>query len=99
MEKVKMNNIEKKLEDKDLNQVNGGTAKISEPLPYIDPAVCSGCGRCVDVCGEDCIEELGDDRFFIHVENCSQCGKCDAVCMWCAIINDFDVWHDVPGHY
>ena len=91
--------MKKRVNDTDLTKVSGGTNEDLPPLPYIDPEVCSGCGRCYDICGEDCIEALGDDRFFIHVENCSQCGKCDAVCMWCAIINDFDIWHDVPGHY
>lgn len=47
---------------------------------YIDPMKCTGCGDCVDVCPEDCIE--GDDGFIHMIEqlDCTKCGKCIEVC-------------------
>lgn len=53
---------------------------------YIDPAVCSGCGDCMDVCPADCIE--GKSKFIHMIDefDCSKCGKCIDACEEGAII-------------
>ena len=46
----------------------------------IDPAVCTGCGECIDACEEDAID--GKDGF-IHVIDeamCEKCGDCVSAC-------------------
>ena len=46
----------------------------------IDPALCTGCGDCIDVCPEDAID--GKDGF-IHIIDgklCEKCGKCADAC-------------------
>jgi fumarate reductase flavoprotein subunit/NADH-quinone oxidoreductase subunit F len=47
---------------------------------YIDPAVCTGCGDCLDVCPKDCIE--GKPKFIHMIDEfeCDRCGKCVEAC-------------------
>lgn len=47
---------------------------------YIDPYLCTGCGDCVDVCPEDCIE--GKSRFIHMIDDldCTKCGACIKEC-------------------
>lgn len=53
---------------------------------YIDPQKCNGCGECMDVCPEDCIE--GKPRFIHMIDefDCSKCGKCIKACDEDAIV-------------
>jgi len=54
----------------------------------IDPALCDGCGECLDICPEEAIE--GKDGF-IHVideKQCEKCGKCADSCPVKAIKTD-----------
>jgi NADH-quinone oxidoreductase subunit F len=46
----------------------------------IDPALCIGCGECIDVCPEDIIE--GKEGFIHMIDErcCKKCGKCEEVC-------------------
>lgn len=47
---------------------------------YIDPTACNGCGECLDVCPNDCIE--GKSKFIHMIDEfeCSKCGKCIEAC-------------------
>lgn len=47
---------------------------------YIDPTQCRGCGECIDVCPENCIE--GKDGFISMIDefDCTKCGKCLEAC-------------------
>lgn len=47
---------------------------------YIDPAVCSGCGECIDVCPKDCIEGKAKYIHMIDEFDCTKCGKCITAC-------------------
>ncbi len=52
----------------------------------IDPAKCTGCGACIDVCDEDAI--TGRKKFIHIIDNdlCENCGKCADVCEEHAIV-------------
>ena len=47
---------------------------------YVDPAVCTGCGDCLDVCPKGCIE--GKPKFIHMIDEfeCDRCGKCVEAC-------------------
>ena len=47
---------------------------------YIDPELCTGCGDCMDVCPEDCIEGKSGFIHMIDDLDCTKCGKCMEVC-------------------
>ena len=47
---------------------------------FIDPQKCEGCGDCIDVCPEDCIEGKSGYISMIDEFDCSKCGKCVDVC-------------------
>lgn len=46
----------------------------------IDPALCTGCGECLEVCPEEAIE--GEDGFIHMIDEklCTKCGKCVPAC-------------------
>lgn len=46
---------------------------------------CIGCGKCTDVCPQDCIIISGG-RAFIRQENCLHCGGCAEICPANAIV-------------
>ena len=53
---------------------------------YIDPALCTGCEDCVDVCPAECIEGKAGFIHMIDSFDCTKCGKCIAECEEEAII-------------
>lgn len=53
---------------------------------YIDPAKCSGCGKCIPACEEDFIEGLPGYIHMIEDVDCTKCGKCMEVCPEQAIV-------------
>lgn len=46
---------------------------------YLVDAACRGCGACLRVCPQGCIDLL-DNRAVIRQENCLHCGACMQVC-------------------
>jgi len=51
--------------------------------PVLDNKVCNGCGACVVVCPQSCIDFVYGKRYNyprIDAEQCVQCGKCLDVC-------------------
>lgn len=53
---------------------------------YIDPKLCTGCGDCMDVCPQDCIEGKAKFIHMIDDFDCDRCGKCMEACSDGAII-------------
>ncbi|NLV50178.1 MAG: 4Fe-4S binding protein [Clostridiales bacterium] len=53
---------------------------------YIDPMKCCGCGDCIAVCPEDCIE--GKPGYISMIDDvvCTKCGKCAEVCPEGAVV-------------
>lgn len=47
---------------------------------YIDPSVCEGCGDCIDVCPQNCIEGKRKYISMIDEFDCTKCGKCLETC-------------------
>jgi heterodisulfide reductase subunit A len=57
------------------------TERVIEPNKafLIDPALCDGCGECVEACPEDAIT-LEDDKPVINDIMCTGCGACIPAC-------------------
>lgn len=53
---------------------------------YVDPAKCKGCGKCLEICPEDCIEGKKGYIFIIDEFDCIKCGKCINECPSNAIV-------------
>ena len=63
----------------------GGAALVSGGYRIAD--ACIGCGRCVEVCPQDCISTDGLP-FVIAQGHCLHCGNCLAVCPAGAVIRE-----------
>lgn len=50
-----------------------------EPHGYFISEKCKGCGACVAVCPQSCIEQW-DGKYQIRQANCLHCGKCMEIC-------------------
>jgi ferredoxin len=50
----------------------------------VDPAICSGCRKCVNVCNSDAITIIGN-KAVIDPTKCIQCWKCLDACPYDAI--------------
>jgi formate hydrogenlyase subunit 6/NADH:ubiquinone oxidoreductase subunit I len=64
--------------------------KPPKQFPWFMPFTCEGCGDCVDVCPNSCIELLGLDRkvpaaWVIYPDYCIGCGKCADACQCSAV--------------
>ena len=53
----------------------------------IDPARCTGCGECLDVCPEDAITGEPDFIHMINENYCSRCGRCAEACPSDAVLH------------
>jgi NAD-dependent dihydropyrimidine dehydrogenase PreA subunit len=54
---------------------------------YIDPAVCNGCGACVEVCPNEAIR-LVSGKAVINQEKCAACATCAGACPLQAILEE-----------
>ena len=58
---------------------------VTEHTGYIITDDCIGCGRCLDVCPQSCID-LTNGKAAIRQENCLHCGNCEKVCPVGAVV-------------
>lgn len=49
-------------------------------MVHIDPALCTGCGRCADNCAVHAIVPRGDGTYRCNKTWCFACGQCVALC-------------------
>ena len=54
----------------------------------IDPAACTGCRRCKEVCGANAIEGQAKSAHRIDDGKCTRCGACRSVCPGKAIVTE-----------
>jgi NAD-dependent dihydropyrimidine dehydrogenase PreA subunit len=59
--------------------MQGRSLLVEEIQPYVDRALCGGCGLCVVHCGNDGVRHNGHVAV-IRPENCLACGDCLADC-------------------
>jgi ferredoxin len=50
-----------------------------------DPALCTGCGICVDVCPHGAFEMKGKLAYLVDAQACMECGACQLNCPFDAI--------------
>lgn len=62
------------------------TTFISGEKASVKPDLCTGCGRCIEVCRFDAVKRVGDISY-IDETDCEGCGYCSRVCPENAIIN------------
>jgi pyruvate/2-oxoacid:ferredoxin oxidoreductase alpha subunit/NAD-dependent dihydropyrimidine dehydrogenase PreA subunit len=60
---------------------------IDKPKPILLPALCKGCGRCIDACPKHCItmghdinQDSGMVPILLDLEACNACGVCITAC-------------------
>lgn len=89
MAKTFVSSVEKNREELEAHFVKkncpAGVCKAFAKM-VINPAKCTGCGDCIDMCEEDAIQ---GKRKFIHIidpDLCENCGKCADVCEEGAIV-------------
>ena len=53
-------------------------------IEIADKKQCCGCGACMQICPQNCIELVEDDEGFsypeVNISRCIACGKCERVC-------------------
>jgi NAD-dependent dihydropyrimidine dehydrogenase PreA subunit len=59
---------------------SAGFRNEENPLPLLDSAVCTGCGRCVEACASEVLGIAQGRSRLIHPELCSYCGDCEEAC-------------------
>lgn len=52
----------------------------SDKRPKIDVDECTGCGLCVDICEQECIDLVDDVAKNVKPEACTGCGDCAEEC-------------------
>lgn len=67
-------------------------AKFPDPGKY-RPFVCTQCGKCVEVCPEDAIDQNEIGAYIVDKERCTNCGECVAVCPVGVVFQHSDLEH------
>ena len=62
-----------------LKPVLEGCSKVTVPIPVVDEGLCSGCGRCGEICAFNAIVYLGN-HVLTFPELCHGCGGCALLC-------------------
>jgi ferredoxin len=60
-------------------------------LPRINGNICTGCGKCVDVCPTGALDLVEGRAAIVRLELCSYCGDCEELCPKEAIACPFEV--------
>ena len=55
------------------------------PIPEIDTDECSGCGICVDTCGNEVLDIVGSVATVVNEDTYTACGDCMEECPMGAI--------------
>ncbi len=50
------------------------------PLPQISAERCTGCERCVDICPQHALVQIGGKAVLLHPEYCTYCMLCEDIC-------------------
>ncbi|MEN9936508.1 MAG: hypothetical protein RLZZ387_3087 [Chloroflexota bacterium] len=61
------------------------------PLPIIDLAYCTGCGRCAQLCPTRAVEVRGNKAVIARPADCTFCEVCESFCPEGAIGRPFTV--------
>lgn len=64
--------------------------KLPKQFPWFMPFMCEGCGDCINVCPNSCIEMFGLDRkvpvaWVVDPDYCIGCGECSDACIVSAV--------------
>lgn len=59
------------------------------PLPRIVAALCSGCGRCVEICPTQALGQVNGKAVLICPDRCTYCALCEDLCPDSAIALPF----------
>lgn len=57
----------------------GATREVGLPIPQVDPELCTGCGRCAEVCQFHAIVAVGSE-VMVFPQLCHGCGSCMRQC-------------------
>jgi formate hydrogenlyase subunit 6/NADH:ubiquinone oxidoreductase subunit I len=68
---------------------------LTDPLPTIDLARCTGCHACVDLCPTAALAQIADKAELLFPERCTYCTACEDICPEHAIALPFLI---VFGH-
>jgi formate hydrogenlyase subunit 6/NADH:ubiquinone oxidoreductase subunit I len=60
-------------------------------LPRINGGLCTGCGKCVDVCPTGALDLVEGRATIVRPELCSYCSDCEELCSKEAIACPFEV--------
>jgi NAD-dependent dihydropyrimidine dehydrogenase PreA subunit len=63
----------------------------TNPLPIIDPELCDGCARCVEVCPTGALDLMMDKAALRYPDHCTYCTTCEEACPTNAIALPFMV--------
>lgn len=63
----------------------------TNPLPIIDPALCDGCGRCIEVCPTGALDLVMGKAELRYPDRCTYCTVCEEACPTSAIALPFTI--------
>ncbi len=58
----------------------GESCPVHQPVAYVEPDLCSGCGRCAQACAYGAIAWFGSGLPVVNESLCHGCGVCPLVC-------------------
>lgn len=53
---------------------------VKEKFITVDEDRCTGCGKCITICGGAVFEIREDKSVVAHIEQCLECGNCEIAC-------------------
>jgi NAD-dependent dihydropyrimidine dehydrogenase PreA subunit len=74
------------------NRMSTKPTKNDWPDPQIDPKLCNGCNRCVQVCPHHALELRNNIAVVAHPQKCEYSGLCVKICPQKAIQLVFEIY-------
>jgi len=68
-----------------------------DPLPQIDPNLCTGCRACVDICPTHALAQFAQKAVLQFPDACTYCTACQDICPEGAIELPFLIVFASPG--